>query len=49
MLRYPVAVAAVGGGAVIGVATFIQSYQLIMALPQVRAAIQVVLKYLGYI
>jgi hypothetical protein len=49
LLRYPVAVAAVGGGAVIGVATFIQSYQFIMALPQVQAAIQVVLKYLGYI
>jgi hypothetical protein len=49
LLRYPIAVAAVGGGAVIGVATFIQSYQVIMALPQVQAAIQVVLKYLGYI
>lgn len=49
LLRYPVAVAAVGGSAVIGVATFIQSYQFIMALPQVQAAIQVVLKYLGYI
>lgn len=49
LLRYPLKVAAVGGGAVIGVAAFIQSYQFIMALPQVQAAVQVVLKFLGHI
>jgi hypothetical protein len=49
LLRCPMAKAAVGGGAVIGVAEFIQPCQVIMALPQVQAAIQVVLKHLGYI
>jgi hypothetical protein len=49
MLRYPMAVAVGSGRAVIGVEKFIQAYQAIMTLPQVRAAIQIVLKYLGYI